>query len=203
MEYSSILGIFASLVHLSSYGWYNRQVFTGVSKPNTATWLLWAFLATLNASSYLVMSQDWFKAATPIAGALACLITLALSFWKGKLSRLTRFDAVILGIGIAAGFIWWWTRSAGWANILLQLAFVLSNVPTYRGVWRDPRIERPGPWFGFATAYALTTVVVTLRWRGNWMDFGYPVLSLLADGGVGVVQVWRSRWLARSKTAAA
>jgi hypothetical protein len=198
MDATVVLGLFGSAVHLTSYGLYNRQVFLGQSRPNTATWILWAFLATLNSTSYLMMSHDWIKSATPIAGALACLFTLGFSFFRGKLSRLTRFDWAVLAIGIAAGLIWWVTKSAGWANMLLQAAFVLSNFPTYRGVWRDPSTEKPLPWFGFALAYAIGTATVLLRWSGNWMDLGYPVISLVADGGVGAAVLLRRRMLKRS-----
>jgi hypothetical protein len=104
-----------------------------------------------------------------------------------------------LAIGIAAGLFWWTSRSAAGANLLLQLAFVVSNIPTFSGVWRDPHIERPLPWFGFAAAYMLNLAVVIMRWRGSYADLAYPVVSLFADGGVGIVIVWRGRQLARRR----
>ncbi len=193
MAISATLGLIAGSVHLSAYALYLRQVLRGTSRPNTATWTLWTFLAALNAASYLAMCRDLAKAATPIAGALACAAVLTVSFWKGRLTRLAVFDRGILAIGLSAAAVWWATRSATWANLLLQGAFVLSNVPTYRGVWRRPDSEQPLPWFGFGLAYALNIVVVALRWRGELADLAYPVLSLVTDAGVGATVLWRQR----------
>ena len=90
MAISATLGLIAGSVHLSAYALYLRQVLRGTSRPNTATWTLWTFLAALNAASYLAMCRDPAKAATPIAGALACAAVLTVSFWK--------FSATIIGI---------------------------------------------------------------------------------------------------------
>lgn len=191
MDASWVLGAVAGLVHLSAYALYNREMLRGRNRPNTATWILWSFLATLNTTSYLAMSGDLAKAATPIAGCAACLVTLCLTAKKGRLSRLSVFDLIILAIGASAGLIWWTARSAWCANLLLQLAFIIANIPTFRGVWRDPGTEQPLPWFGFALAYVLNVAVVLMRWQGQLMDLAYPVCSLLADGGVGLAVVWR------------
>jgi hypothetical protein len=200
MDASVILGLTAGSVHLVSYALYNREMLRGNIRPNTATWVLWTFLALLNTASYVAMSQDLAKAATPIAGCAACVVTLCLTAGKGRLSRLNRLDMVILAIGSAAGLLWWSSRSAACANLLLQLAFVISNIPTFRGVWKDPCIERPLPWFGFAAAYLLNLAVVIMRWNDNLADLAYPVISLIADGGVGIVIVWRRRRLARCRS---
>ena len=197
MAASAVLGVIAGLVHFSAYALYLRQVLRRTSRPNTATWTLWTFLAALNAASYLAMCRDPAKAATPIAGALACAVILTVSVWKGRLTRLAVFDRGILAIGLSAAAVWWASRSATWANLLLQGAFVLSNVPTYRGVWRDPATERPLPWFGFGLAYAINIAVVLLRWQNEIADLAYPVLSLVTDAGVGLVVVLRGRHLSR------
>ncbi len=195
MSASAVLGVIAGLVHFSAYALYLRQVLRGASKPNAATWTLWTFLAVLNSASYLAMCRDPAKAATPIAGALACAVILTVSVWKGRLTRLAVFDRGILAIGLSAAAVWWVSRSATWANLLLQGAFVLSNVPTYRGVWRDPSTERPLPWFGFGLAYAINILVVLMRWQDQPADLAYPVLSLLTDAGVGAAVVLRRRML--------
>jgi len=202
MDPSVILGASAGVIHLTAYALYNREMILGRTRPNTCTWLLWSFLATLNTASYIAMSGDLVKAATPIAGCAACCLTLVLSAWRGRLSRLDRLGWAVLGIGLGAGVLWWAGRDAAYANLLLQLAFVISNIPTLRGVWRDPAVERALPWFGFGLAYVLNVIVVLMRWQGQAIDLAYPVLSLLADGGVGAVIVWRRSVLARRRCAA-
>lgn len=199
MSFSAILGFISGAIHLSSYGLFAWLMVRGGNRPNAATWILWTFLAGLNASSYMIMSGDLAKAATPIAGFVSCLFVLSLSIFKGKLCQLKTFDWICLVIGIAAGVWWWVSRNAACANLLLQAAFVLSNFPTFRDVWKNPFAENPAPWLGWGLAYVLSTIVVILRWQNAWIELAYPVAALLTDGGVGFVVLLRRRMRWRNK----
>ena len=135
MNSTIALGMLAGILHLIAFAIYNKQMLNGTSKPNAASWTLWAFLTLLNFSSYFVMSGDWVKSILPMASSLACILTFLFSLYKGKLSKLDLFDCSALVIGIISGFAWWYFSSATYANLILQAAILISFVPTYRGVW--------------------------------------------------------------------
>lgn len=181
------LGVIAGLMHVAAFVLYNKQMLRGTSVPNTATWTLWAFLTVLNVSSYAVMSEDLVKSILPAASSLACVATFLFSWYKGKLKRIDIWEGRALALGLVSGIIWWWFKSATYANLILQLSVAISFVPTYRGVWKNPAIERALPWYIWSAAYVLSIVVIAMRWREQYVDLVYPINCLILHVAVGLL----------------
>lgn len=192
MDIALYLSILATLIQLAGFGIYNRQVFQGTSTPNTATWTLWAFLTVIGASTYLFATGDAVKSVLFIATAAANVGTFLYALASGKFRRMDTWDYVAFIVGIIAGFIWWWYQSAAFANIIVTIAVGIAFFPLCRGVWKNPRVERPLPWYIWAFAYGLTTLVVILRWEDP-LDLVYPVAMLVLHASVGVLAGKSSR----------
>ena len=194
---SSMLAAVAAMIHLSAYVVYARQTNRGETRLNTATWILWVFLSSLNAASYLMMSGDPAKSLLSFAGATACTVTLIYALAKGKASPIAPWDAAALAAGLAAAGAWMVWRSATYANLILQAGFVISMIPTYRGIFKDPAAEKPLPWLMWGSAYAVNLCVVLLRWRGHDADLAYPCINLVTHSGVGWCVITLTRRRAR------
>lgn len=182
-----MLGILSGLTHATAFLIYNKQIFKGTSRPNTTTWTLWSVMATLNCVSYLFMSGDVVKGIISISGSVLCVGTFLLSIAKGKLSKLNKWDIAVLVIGFMAVGFWWVFRNATCANLILQICFLVSFIPTYRGVIGDPKSEKGLPWFIWGLAYFITIIVVILRWNNQYQDLAYPVLSCVSHAGLGLL----------------
>lgn len=193
MSLGALLGIAAAAIHLSAYGVYARQTSRGETRLNTATWILWVFLSALNAASYLMMTGDLVKSAVSLGDATACTATLAYALAKGRTSGIAPADGAALAAGLVAAAAWWLWRSATYANLILQAWFIISMIPTYRAILKDPRTERPLPWLMWGSAYAVTLAVVLLRWRGHAADLAYPGINLVTHSGVGWCVIVLSR----------
>ncbi len=185
--------VLATAIHLGGYAAYSLLVHRGHSRPNMATWVLWVSLSALNCASYFVMSDDLAKAGVAFAGAFASTATFVFSLKRGRMSRLNSWDTVALAFGLLAAGVWIALRSATYANIILQCGFIISMIPTYRGVIKDHAHEKALPWFMWGTAYAINLTVVILRWNGHPADLIYPLQSLFTHTGVGVVVLTMSR----------
>jgi hypothetical protein len=181
------LAAFASVVHIAAYGIYSRQILAGAVRPNAASWAVWSFVTVLNFTSYRSMSGDWVKALLPTAGGLACILTFVVALFAGTARRLDSFDKTALALGLVASLAWWQFDSATYANLILQLCIAIGFVPTYRGLWDNPRNELPLCWRMWTLAYLLTIAVVILRWNGQYQDLAYPILSFLLHGGVAIM----------------
>jgi hypothetical protein len=192
----------ATTLHLSAYVIYARKTGRGEATLNTATWILWVFLSALNAASYVLMSGDPMKGAVACAGAVACTVTLAFALAKGRVSAVGLWDGAALGVGILAAAAWLAFRSATYANLILQGGFIVSMIPTYRGILKDARAEPALPWFMWGSAYAVNLCVVVLRWHGHAADLAYPCINLVTHSGVGfaAVALDRARRVAVMKT---
>jgi len=194
------LGFVAAAIHLVTFAVYNLKTFRGKSIPNMATWTLWVFLSALGTASYIRMTGDWAKCILSVAGTTACIITFAFALAKGRMSRLDKWDKVVLAGGIMAGIVWWLTRSATYANLILQVCFAVSFIPTVRQVTRLPWLEEPLPWLLWTASHAVNLAVVILRWQGSWPDAVFPVNAIVCHAAVGVIAGWprlKGLWLAR------
>lgn len=187
-----MLALVSVMIYLVAFVLYNRQVIRGVSKPNAAMWTLWVLLGFLNAASYRVMTGDWVKALITYAGCTALTLTFVLVLKMGKFTRLSVFDWICLVLGLIAAAAWWIKKDATFANLLMQVCMAISFIPTYRGVWRDPRNEGSIPWFLFSTGYVLSIAVVWLRWTGQIQDLVFPINMVLMHSAVGVLSLRRT-----------
>jgi hypothetical protein len=174
-------------IKLGGYGRYVVGIYRGEMKPNMATWTLWAVLSTLNSASYLLMSGDPLKASVALAGTTGCLITYVYALRKGSMQGLTGWDKAALGVGILAGGAWIVLKSASYANLILQGGFLISMIPTWRGLLADHDAEKPAPWFLMTASYVINIIVVATRFDGNWLNYVYPVLSAFTHGSVGIM----------------
>lgn len=183
------LGIIAGAMHIVAFLFYNKQMIRGESTPNTATWTIWVFLSTLNAASYLFASEDIVKTILPFASTIACIGTFIYSVVKGKLSRLDWTDSFILALGIVASALWFYYQSATIANMVIQVAVMISFIPTWRGVIKNPKVERAFPWFLWSASYIVNITTVILRWQGQPQDLVYPINCLILHGSVGLLSL--------------
>lgn len=170
-----------------AFGIYNKQILDGTSVPNTATWTLWTLLSVLNASSYAVMTADLAKYILPVASTLATIGTFGYSLFAGKFKRMDSWDQLVLVIGLIAGVVWWWYESATYANVVVIAAAAIAFIPLYRGVWKNPALEKSLPWYVWATAYSMLILVVILRWKGQYEDLVYPLSMFCLHLAVGLM----------------
>ena len=176
-------------MHIVAFLFYNKQMIRGESTPNTATWTIWVFLGTLNASSYFFTSEDFVKSILPVVSTIGCIGTYIYVIIKGKFSRLDWTDSFVLGLGMVASALWYYYKSATIANMIIQVAVLISFIPTWRGVIKNPKIERVFPWFLWSAAYIVNIVIVLLRWKSQPQDLVYPINCLILHGSVGLLSL--------------
>src|SRR3990167_2851914 len=106
------------------------------------------------------MSGDVVMALQFMTGSVACILTFLYVLAIGKFSKLQPKEWGLLALGVFATLVWWGVRSAAGANIIILGAFLVSCIPTFAGVWRDPFTETSRPWVLWTLAFAITTTNV-------------------------------------------
>lgn len=175
MDLSKWLGIISGLVFAVAYLDYNREVLRRKITPNGATWAIWAVIALISASSYITSVGDFWKSIISILNILLCIGTFVLVLLGGAFTRLDKTDLIALAIGLCAAVVWVVWRSATQANLIVQVAIAIGFATTWRGIWRGATHERPRPWWLWTGCYLLLTLVIILRWKGQWTDLVYPI----------------------------
>ena len=174
---STIISSVAGIIQLLAFWIYNQNSIKGKTSPNIVSWGLWAGITCLNFTSYQSMSNDWVKSILPTASSFACIFTFAVLFFgKNKKIKLGIFDGIALIIGVVSVGIWFFSQSAMYANVVLQLAVLVGFIPTVRGVLKNPKNENPIPWLMWSVAYTLSSLVVFIRWHGQLNDLVYPIV---------------------------
>lgn len=191
-ELTIALGLTAALLHGSAFILYYWQNKTGQSKPNAATWGIWAFLATLNALSYREMTGDVVATLQFFTGSVGGILLFLYVLTFGKFSWLKPREWGLLALGIFAVLVWWKFRSATWANMIILVAVVISFIPTLEGVWRDPFTETPRSWVLWTLAFIVATTNVALR--GNKaIALLTPAVLIVAHGVIAVLSTERRK----------
>jgi hypothetical protein len=190
-------GFVAGAMHLAAYAIYFRSAKQGSITPNAATWTIWGLVSILNMATYFAIARDWVLVIMPMMSSLVCTGVWIVLLWQKKLHKLNRTDEMTLSVAILAIVFWIAFRSAAGANVILQIAESISFVPAIGDVRRDPKAEKPLPWFLWGGAYGLLTAVVALRFDGQWVQFVYPVNLLVLHLAVGALSLRRPR-LARA-----
>ncbi|MDP2683723.1 MAG: hypothetical protein Q8P20_01575 [bacterium] len=177
------LGIAAALVHGAAYILYNVHAKLGKSSPNVTTWSIWALFAIINTLSYYEMSGDAVVTLQFFTGSVACIFTFFYTLTIGKFSWPGKKDWGCFFLVLIAILVWWKFESVTGANMIFVIAFIISFIPTYIGVLRDPLKEMPMSWALWSIAYIITTTNVVLRDDGH-MALVMPFVLAIAHGSI-------------------
>lgn len=179
-----VLTLITSLVQIVGFVIYDLQAFKKMSKPNVASWAIWSGITVLNFTSYRSMSGDWMVSLLPTVSSMFCILTFVVAIAKGgRFSKLDVFDKSALVLGMIAILSWYILKSATYANLIVQGGVIIGFVPT----WRNAHKERPLAWFIWTSAYALGTILIAMRWTGQWENLAYPVICFFAHLAVGII----------------
>lgn len=187
MEHLSlVLGLTAATIHVAAYFLYNVQTHVGQSKPNAASWSIWVFLSILNALTYHGAGQSVALTLQYFAGSVACFLTFVYVLRIGRFEWPARKDWLYAGLGAIAGILWLRFHQAGYANLVITGAILISFGPTFRGVLRDPTKEIPRSWILWTAACLVTTLNVALQHK-SLIAYVSPIALALAHGYVAVL----------------
>ena len=186
-DYTVVLGVGAALLHGTAYVLYNIQTHFGKSEPNPASWAIWTLLSILNAWSFREVSADNLSTLQFFTGSVACMITFFYTWYRGKLKRLKHSEWRILALALSVIVVWRIFNSATGANMLVVLTFIISFIPTLKGVLADPFKESPRSWWLWTAAFAFTIGSILLRWRGEPLALVMPTVLLIAHGSIAVL----------------
>ena len=187
MNISEILAIASGVVYIFAFLDYNLKVVQRLTKPNGTAWFIWSIISAVSITSYLKMSGDAWKSVIPLLNILLCVATFLLAVTLKKFRWPDKWDLIALGLGIFATVVWKHYDSAKYANLIVQLAILAGFVPLWRMLRVDPEIEQPRPWLIWSFGYILATIVVILRWKGQWYDLVYPINCIILHSSVPIL----------------
>jgi len=176
-DVKAVLGIVAGVIAFLAYIVYVISIFRGGSKPNRATWWIWAFMGLVLALSYQFSGAEntiW----VPYVEFLGPLIIAILSLKYGEGGLNDRTDAICL-FGATLSIVLWIIFKNPVVALVTNLATdSFAIVPTIKKSFLRPEGEDFWAWFGTGVADSLNMFAVE---RFNFAILVYPIYMLLSD----------------------
>lgn len=184
---SNIFSVFSCAIMATAAFTYFRQVLKGKSTPNPATWLIWAVVAIMNATTYhTVVEGDNLKFLMTAISAFGITLIFFYSFFKGKFTKPGEVEIICLLMAFTIGIFWRTTKNDIATNLLLQAILLISFYPTIRGLWKHGAREKHLPWSLSVIAYTFLALSIITDWdKGGWVALAHPILNgVIGNGGV-------------------
>lgn len=176
-DLKATLGVIAGIIAFLAYIVYVISIFRGKSKPNRATWWIWAFMGLILALSYKFSgaSNTVWVPYVEFLGPLSIAI-LSIKYGEGGLTDKT--DLLCL-FGAVISVILWIIFDSPVVALVTNLAIdSFAIVPTIKKSYLRPEGEDFWAWFGTGLADSLNMFAVE---RFSFAILLYPIYMLVSD----------------------
>ena len=185
---AAVASVLAALVYI-------RSMFTGRTKPNRVTWLMWSIAPLIAAAAEVSNGVGWAVLPVFMAGFSPLMIFTASFFAKKAYWKLSTFDyfcGVLSGLALV---MWWLTKEPNVAIVFSIASDALAAVPTITKAWSNPETESSWPYvvgmFG-----AASSLVVAARWI--FSSYAFPIYLIITNILV-LLAVYKTRLIAHLK----
>ncbi len=187
-DIASIAGKLAGIISLSAFFPYILSILRKETKPNRASWIIWAIVSSIIALSYREAGASYAFLA-PVGYVVGSTIVSILSIRNG-VGGWTPFDRRCL-IGAAISLVLWRIFNSPISALLINLFInFLGTLPTIRKAWYQPKTESKIAWVLFSLGTIVNLFAVE-KWTFSMAV--YPVSMVFIVGIVVVLVLWTKR----------
>lgn len=157
-NWQTAIGIVAGFVSIICFVPYIITIFQGKTRPNRASWWIWAINGSILCASY------YSAGASNTIWALICAVIaqfaisiLSLKYGEGGWNRFDR--SCLIGAGIS--ILLWWLFSSPLLAIIFTLTIdVLGALPTIKKSYYEPEKEDLLTWILYVVASILNLLAI-------------------------------------------
>lgn len=183
IDWHLIVGSIGGLIAFFSIIPYAKDILRGTTRPNVASYSLWAFLVAISMMAQIDAGASW-SLILLIGDFLAVLIVLLFCIAGYGYKKYSWVEYVCFALGILAIVLWQITSQPLLAICFAILADLIASIPTVVKTYRDPWSELPFAWFLVAFG-AMLGIVSTNIW--NLENILFPLNILIINGTVAII----------------
>ncbi|WP_299368447.1 hypothetical protein [uncultured Tateyamaria sp.] len=178
-------GVASAALSIYAFWPYIRDILLNRTRPDRASWLIWALLSAVSFLSQAYEGADGSLgfAATQAAGTV---IICALTFWKSDGLRFRKEDSQVLTATAVGIWLWAEMETAAYSLMVTIGMSCLGGALTAKKAFDDPDSETMSTWVAFFVASLLAVVAIG---RIDWVLLAYPVYVMVLSGGIIVAMV--------------
>jgi hypothetical protein len=171
------LGLLAGIIGFLSFIPYILGTLNRKTKPNKATWIIWAVLGVIIAASYWAAGARE-TAWVPVAYAIGVIIIALLSLKYGEEGWTTLDKACLAGAGTGLA-LWYWSGDAALALYFTITVDAIGAAPTIKKAYERPESESRTAWLMYLVANTLNLFALS-EWTLAAASYPVYVFALSA-----------------------
>ena len=187
-DFKLIVAVIASIITITAYLPYLKDIFKKKTQPHLYTWLIWA-ITQGTATAILLYGGGKFGSLSFIVGTLLVLVIFGLSFKYGT-KNIKKVDIATLTLAILAIVVWWQLDNPLLSIIMVSSIDVSGYIPTFRKSYKEPWSETLAFWFIMAVVKLL---IMVSNAEYNFLTMTYVTISLIANSSLFILLVVRRR----------
>lgn len=165
-------------VNLIGGSFYIRSVLKGDTKPNKATWLLWALIPMIAVFAALSDGVTWAVLPVFMSGFIPFLIFLSSFVNKNSYWKLGKLDYVCAFFSVLALVLWYITKNPQIAIAFAILADLFAGIPTIIKSIKHPKTESSAP-FITGLVNSGSSFFAIKSW--TFSSYGFPIYLLIMN----------------------
>ncbi|MEK7140374.1 MAG: hypothetical protein AAB815_01165 [Patescibacteria group bacterium] len=184
-----IFGLVAGVIAFLAYIVYIISIFRGGSKPNRATWWIWAFMGLVVGLSYYfsgAVNTIW----VPVVEFLGPFLIAILSLKYGEGGIDDKTDIICLIGAFVSILLWIIFKNPVVALVTNLVVDSFALIPTIKKSYLRPEGEDFWAWFGTGVADSLNMFAVE---RFSFAILLYPIYMLVSDLIIILILIFRRK----------
>lgn len=176
-----LFGLLAGIVSGSSYIPYIKDVLAKKTKPERASWIIWAVLTSIAFFSQLAKGASnslWLPGFETIG--VTIVFFLSLQYGIGGMTKRDMFILIAAAIGI---ILWYFTKEPAIALYIIIFVDGTGTIPTIIKSYQEPGSETFITWIMVAIAGILAMLSVGV-W--NIILLSYPFYIFAANAAIAL-----------------
>lgn len=147
MKTQLIFAIISSVIGISCFIPYIRDIFKGTTKPHSYSWLIWTILQTIGVVA-MIKGGAGIGVAHLSVGALLCGFIFILSLKYGT-TNIKLFDKICLTGALFAIAAYFFFENSLISILIITITDIIGFLPTFRKSYEEPNTETASS-YGFS-----------------------------------------------------
>ena len=190
LDYKVLLGIAATLLGISGYLPYFRDMLARRIKPHAFSWLIWSILTFIAFTVSITKGGAAGSWVLVVQGVLNAIIAI-IAMRSGE-TRITGLDKLCLGLALMGIVLWVVTMNSLWGVLISSVVDLIALVPTLTKAYKNPFEESTSLFILSGLGFALSILALGTV---NILTALYPSVIIAANTVLVLMILLRRRVL--------
>ena len=195
LDYKILLGIAATILGISGYLPYFRDMLAKRIKPHAFSWLIWSILTFIAFTVSITKGGAAGSWVLGVQGALNAIIAV-IAMRSGE-TRITSLDTLCLGLALLGILLWVVTMNSLWGVLISSVVDLIALVPTLTKAYKNPFEESTSLFILSGLGFAISILALG---SVSILTALYPSVIIVANTALVSMILLRRRVLKGSKS---